>query len=191
MLLVLCMCVCVKSRRARYNHHTRRAAWIFFLEFFGYMLLALSPVVPCGFHAAAARHTMNFLHRNFLSDCRMIFPLDQTQPFAPQSRNERMASLLGDLVDAADDQAMSKAILTSSTQFLLQPFIGIPEPGSIYGDAGATLNEKIKAYGDAMEQRVARARKSGGERQAIALELLAAHVLRKTRTDLIPGERGG
>ena len=88
-----------------------------------------------------------------------------------------MADLLGDLIDATDDETMVGALLSSATPMLMRPFIGIPEPGSIYGTAESTLSEKAAAYRTAMEERVGRARGSGnGERQALALERLSAHV---------------
>ena len=49
---------------------------------------------------------------------------------------------------------MAKAMLKEQTAFLLQPFIGIPEPGSIYGSAKAR-SQKAAAYKAGMEQRVA------------------------------------
>ena len=119
--------------------------------------------------------------------CRMnLFPTaGDTAPPAgasPQSRNADMATLLGNLIEAADDPVVAKAMLKEQTAFLLQPFIGIPEPGSIYGSAESTLAEKAAAYKAGMEQRVAKCRKApSGERQAAALELLAAHVLEEVR----------
>ena len=67
--------------------------------------------------------------------CRMnLFPTaGDTAPPAgasPQSRNADMATLLGNLIEAADDPVVAKAMLKEQTAFLLQPFIGIPEPVS-------------------------------------------------------------
>ena len=120
--------------------------------------------------------------RRRLATASMIFPTDPTlggYPVPePQSRNSAMADLLGDLIDATDDETMVGALLSSATPMLMRPFIGIPEPGSIYGTAESTLSEKAAAYRTAMEERVGRARGSGnGERQALALERLSAHVL--------------
>ena len=109
--------------------------------------------------------------------CRMqgLFPVADGEP--REDRNKEMAAILGNLIEAADDPVMASAMLKSKTSFLLEPFIGLPEPGSIYGAAN-TLAEKVAVYEAAMEERQAKALKSpNGERQATALKLLKDHVL--------------
>ena len=104
-----------------------------------------------------------------------IFPsVDLPQPRDPQSRNVKMAQLLGSLIDQPQT---AQAALREARTLLLQPFVQNPEPGAtVYGCANS-LDEKLAAYREAMADRIARARKGGGEPQAVALERMRDYVL--------------
>lgn len=104
-----------------------------------------------------------------------IFPsVDLPQPRDPQSRNVKLAQLLGSLIDQPQT---AQAALREARTLLLQPFVQNPEPGAtVYGCANS-LDEKLAAYREAMADRIARARKGGGEPQAVALERMRDYVL--------------
>ena len=85
-----------------------------------------------------------------------------------------MATLLGAMIENPEN---SPALLEEAASMLLQPFEGIPEEGSIYGDATSTLEEKAEKYEAAMSERIARARTGGSEAQAAALESMLTFVL--------------
>jgi hypothetical protein len=85
-----------------------------------------------------------------------------------------MAQLLGSLIDQPQT---AQAALREARTLLLQPFVQNPEPGAtVYGCANS-LDEKLAAYREAMADRIARARKGGGEPQAVALERMRDYVL--------------
>ena len=72
-----------------------------------------------------------------------IFPsVDLPQPRDPQSRNVKMAQLLGSLIDQPQT---AQAALREARTLLLQPFVQNPEPGAtVYGCANS-LDEKLAA----------------------------------------------
>ena len=65
------------------------------------------------------------------------------EPSRPDNRSVRLAELLRELIVAEDEPAQN-ALLRDSTDFLLKPFRGIPETGSVYGDGN--IAEKLDAY---------------------------------------------
>ena len=73
----------------------------------------------------------------------------------PQSRNAKMALLLGSLVDA-ESQDEVQALLRDARSLLLEPFVGEPDPGSIY-EGAATLDEKVERYEASIVERIGRA----------------------------------
>lgn len=107
------------------------------------------------------------------SACAMVFPkADPTGGVAnaPQSRGAAMTSLLSALIEAPDD---SPALLRAAAPMLLAPFHGEPEPGSVYGDATSTVDERVEKYEAVMTERIERA----GPAQATALRAMLLFVL--------------
>jgi len=97
---------------------------------------------------------------------------------SPESRGARMASLLGALVEATESADDTRDLLREASPMLLAPFEeGSEGYGSVYGDAGASLDDKVEAYEAAMSERIQKAQKSGGEAQARALSNMLLHVL--------------
>ena len=109
----------------------------------------------------------------------MLFPQDGLPRPAdrptPQSRNAEMAKLLGALTAATSAEVSS--LLEEATPMLVAPFFGEPSPGSVYGNASSSLEERVAAYSVAMEERIATTRDAGRERQASALLAMYRHVL--------------
>ena len=68
-------------------------------------------------------------------------------------------------------------LLRAATPLLLEPFRGVPEVGSVYGDASTPLPERAAAYQAAMSERIGKARGAGAKAQAAALEALRDHVM--------------
>ena len=93
----------------------------------------------------------------------MLFPASDTAdaPKRTDSRNSRMATLLGALVDAADDSQRCAVLLDEATPMLLEPFRTLPQPGSVY-EGCHTMSEKLTAYGRAMDARIEKAREGAG-----------------------------
>ena len=107
----------------------------------------------------------------------MLFPTGAETPKAstgPQSRNAQMAALLSALIESPEQ---TRSLLREARTLLLAPFEGVPEDGSIYGDAASTLDERVARYEAAMSDRVAKARRSGSLAQSAALESMLDFVL--------------
>ena len=80
---------------------------------------------------------------------RDLEKLEQAQ--SSSERNMKMAKLVGELAELADAAGNANAdgcdtpttamiaLLQEARPMLLQPFEGSPEPGSVYGDAGAPI----------------------------------------------------
>jgi hypothetical protein len=149
------------------------------------------------FHAAASLiHHAGWVANVHLrsSAPRLLFPEENALPRSTPDRPAQMAKLLGDLVDAIDggaDRDVSKRILGDATAMLLQPFFGVPEPDSIYGTPESSLEERLTAYKESMQERITRARKAGGETQAEALEMICDHVIENLPSDPLLRLRGG
>lgn len=124
--------------------------------------------------SAPVLHSAPILTRSGVARMHIFPSVDLPQPRDPQSRNVKMAALLGCLVK---EPQTAQAALREARTLLLQPFVQNPEPGAtVYGSANS-LDEKLSAYREAMAERIARARKGDGEPQAVALERMRDYVL--------------
>ena len=109
-----------------------------------------------------------------VSSSAALFPRADIAPAprAPDGRNAAMGTLVKNLIAQSGDEDACAALLDEATPMLMSPFIGIPEPGSVY-DGMNGMQEKADAYRSAVAQRVAKA----DEQTGAALSLLAGHVL--------------
>ena len=82
-------------------------------------------------------------------------------PRAPDGRNAAIAALLKGLIDASDDVGAKQSLLDDATPLLLEPFVGIPEPGSVL-EGCASDDEKAAKYRASLDARAAKARASSG-----------------------------
>ena len=127
----------------------------------------------------------------------LVFPTNENMPASrrgtPGTRNFEMATLLADLTKA-ESEADADALLREASPMLLQPFEGIPEPGSVY-DGMKTTAEKADAFRITVTERAAKTRTAGNEATATALERLRDHVLRlvadSEAADAVARLRGG
>lgn len=99
-----------------------------------------------------------------------------------------MAALLGGMVE---DPEQAPALLKDAAVMLLAPFEGIPEEGSIYGDAACSLEERVSKYEATLSERIAKARKGGSAAQATALEAMLLFVLDELGFERDTNEAGG
>ena len=104
-----------------------------------------------------------------------------SSPSAPDGRNAAIAALIKNLIDASDDETAKQSLLDDATTLLLEPFVGIPEEGSVF-EGCDTEEEKAAKYRGTIALRAAKARASAnGEATAVALETMRDHVLLKLR----------
>ena len=114
-----------------------------------------------------------------------IFPADDMgsaslpRVSAQPSRGERMAALLGTLVDRPED---GDGALRDATPMLLEPFRpgALPEEGSIF-TAAMPLDEKVALYAETLERRIGAARQLKTKE---ALRRLKNHVLSSISEEL-------
>ena len=93
-----------------------------------------------------------------------------TYGVSSQSRNALMTALLSKLIESPSD---APSLLRDAKPMLLEPFTGVPEAGSIYGEESSTLEEKIEKYEAVMSARISSAKPE----QAAALQSMLLFVL--------------
>ena len=118
-----------------------------------------------------------------------LFPSDELPEAPPrqaqgQSRGERMATLLGELVAHPED---APTALREATPMLLEPFRqDLQEDGSIF-QAGMSVAEKIEVYEQVLESRIGSAKQP---QTRVALLAPGCTKVRHSFGRLDPGLRG-